>query len=431
MNANHYRLNDQSKAQRLKALLDIHLVEKQTTQCVVKRENDSNNHIHTTYSFSPYSPTYAAYAAYRSGLMTCGIMDHDTLAGAHEFAQACRILNIGYTCGVEMRVKFKPGQWGRMNHPDQEDCAYVAAHGISADKIGLFEEFLKPYRQARLKRNQKMVEKVNSFFLPFDIKIDFQKDVYDKSEAKDEGTITERHILYALACKLEEKFGRTSSLVIFLEDEMGYVLSEKDQNALLDQHNEYFLYDLLGMIKKKTSFFYIDADSEMPDVKKFIKVTHKFGGIPAYAYLGDVTQSVTGDKSTQKFEDQYLEQLIPYLKKIGFKAIAYMPTRNTLEQLQRLMKLCKQYGLMEISGEDINSPRQSFQCKALGNPEFKHLITSTWALIGHERSSEMNTREGIFSKKSIKNYPDLESRLAYFEKIGKTSINHDQQENKR
>ena len=34
-----------------------------------------NNHIHTTYSFSPYSPTAAVFAARMEGLCTAGIID--------------------------------------------------------------------------------------------------------------------------------------------------------------------------------------------------------------------------------------------------------------------------------------------------------------------------------------------------------------------
>ena len=37
-----------------------------------------NNHIHTTYSFSPYSPTAAVWCAMEAGLATAGIMDHDS-----------------------------------------------------------------------------------------------------------------------------------------------------------------------------------------------------------------------------------------------------------------------------------------------------------------------------------------------------------------
>ena len=47
-----------------------------------------NNHIHTTYSFSPYSPTKALWMAFISGLETAGIMDHDSVGGIPEFIEA-------------------------------------------------------------------------------------------------------------------------------------------------------------------------------------------------------------------------------------------------------------------------------------------------------------------------------------------------------
>ena len=105
-----------------------------------------------------------------------------------------------------------------------------------------------------------------------------------------------------------------------------------------------------------------------------------------YAYLGDVGDSVTGDKKAQKFEDDYLEDVFLCLEEEGVKAVTYMPTRNTPAQLDRLRALCRQYGMFEISGEDINSPRQSFIIKAMENPLFQNLIDATWTLIKHENS---------------------------------------------
>ena len=64
----------------------------------------ANNHIHTTYSFSPYSPTAAVYVARAEGLETAGIMDHDSIGGAEEFRLAGEIAGIGTTCGMECRV---------------------------------------------------------------------------------------------------------------------------------------------------------------------------------------------------------------------------------------------------------------------------------------------------------------------------------------
>ena len=50
-----------------------------------------------------------------------------------------------------------------------------------------------------------------------------------------------------------------------------------------------------------------------------------------------------------------------------------------------ILDLCDQYGMFQISGEDINTPRQSFIIRAMENPMFKNLIDATWKLIEHEK----------------------------------------------
>ena len=105
-----------------------------------------------------------------------------------------------------------------------------------------------------------------------------------------------------------------------------------------------------------------------------------------YAYLGDVADSVTGDKKAQKFEDDYLEDVFECLREEGVWAVTYMPTRNTPAQLERLRGLCEKYGMFQVSGEDINTPRQSFVIKAMENPLFANLIDATWKLIEHEKT---------------------------------------------
>jgi hypothetical protein len=61
-----------------------------------------------------------------------------------------------------------------------------------------------------------------------------------------------------------------------------------------------------------------------------------------------------------------------------------MPTRNTDAQLDRLRALCERYGFLQVSGEDINSPRQSFVIEKMHEPRFANLIESTWAIIRNE-----------------------------------------------
>lgn len=341
-----------------------------------------NNHIHTTYSFSPYSPTKAIWMARQSGLQTAGIMDHDSVGGCREFIEAGKIAGLATTIGVECRCSFKNTPIGgrRINNPDQDSVAYVTIHAIPHKYIDRVAAFFAPYTEKRNERNRKMIEKINALT---PVTLDFEKDVVPLSNYPEGGSITERHILFALALKLLEQ---TDDICGLLES-MGVTLSEKVRGYLTDEANPHKAYDLLGVLKSSLiEKIYIDATDECPDVRDIIALGKEIDAIVAYAYLGDVGDSVTGDKKTQKFEDDYLPQLFETLSELGFCAVTYMPSRNTMEQLFRLKEFCKQYSLMEVSGEDINSPRQSFVCEALQNPVFSNLIDSTWELIRHENA---------------------------------------------
>ena len=385
--------------------------------------DDVNNHIHTTYSFSPYSPTKALWMAYNAGLKTAGIMDHDSISGALEFIEAGKIIGMATTIGAECRVDFSktPLNGRRINNPDQNSIVYMAIHGIPHTQIESVRDFFRPYVNERNKRNRLMAERINGILKPFELSLDFDKDVVPLSKAAEGGSITERHILYGLAFKLAGIFGKGQELAEFLRNGLKLNIGAKIESYLTDAANKYYEYDLLGLLKgEMVSMFYIDASAECPDVKEVIELCRKTGAVSAYAYLGDVGDSVTGDKRTQKFEDDYIELLFDVIKALGFNAVTYMPSRNSIEQLRRVKSLCDKHGLFQISGEDINSPRQSFVCSALRNEEFKNLIDSTWALIGHEKAATGILAEGMFSEETVNKYPDLDERIAIYKVKGHT-----------
>ena len=343
-----------------------------------------NNHIHTTYSFSPYSPTAAVYAARMEGLCTAGIIDHDSISGAEEFLEAAKLVQMPVTIGMEARVSMAGTrlEGRRTNNPDQVGVSYMTIQGVPHDKIGVLTEFFRPYQAARHERNRKMIEKINAL-LP-GIALDYDKDVLPLSMAKENGGVTERHLMYALAIKLVQQVGKGRSIVEKLAS-MGVSLSEKQTNQMLDMAYPFYEYDLLGILKSAfVPQIFIDATDECPKLSDMVKLCNEIDAFLCYAYLGDVGDSVTGDKKAQKFEDDYLEDVFECLKEEGVKSVTYMPTRNTPAQLERLRSLCDQYGMFQISGEDINSPRQSFVIKAMENPMFQNLIDATWKLIEHE-----------------------------------------------
>lgn len=355
----------------------------------VKESCYINNHIHTTHSFSPYTPAQAVYTAYMNGLATAGIVDHDTTLGAREFIEAGAKIGMPVTVGAECRIDMSGTSVGgkRLNNPDQISVAYVAMHGIPHSNIEKVDEFLAPYREKRNIRNRKMIENINALVSPFGAAIDFDNDVLPLSTT----SVTERHLLFALAKKITGKYNTPEQVVAFMKDVMGIPVSGKNEENILNGNNtpEFYEYDILGVLKGNlVEKIYVDADAELPKVEEYIDMVRRNGGISAYAYLGDVGNSVTGDKKTQKFEDDYIEELFDVIENYGFDAVTFMPTRNTEAQLDRVMNLCKERGLFQISGEDINSPRQKFVCPAYENPKFAHLVEAAHTLIKYENLAD-------------------------------------------
>ena len=342
-----------------------------------------NNHIHTTYSFSPYSPTAAVYAARMEGLCTAGIIDHDSISGAEEFLEAAKIVDMPVTIGMEARVSMDGTrlEGRRTNNPDQVGVSYMTIQSVPHDKIAVLTEFFKPYQAARHERNRKMIAKINELV---GVSLDYDRDVLPLSQAAENGGVTERHLMYALAIELVKQVGKGQGMVDKLTA-LGMNLSQKQVDLLMDLEYPFYEYDVLGMLKGTfVPKIFIDATDECPKLSDMVKLCADVDAYLCYAYLGDVGDSVTGDKKAQKFEDDYLDDVFECLKEEGVKAVTYMPTRNTPAQLERLRKLCDDYGMFQISGEDINSPRQSFVIKAMENPMFQNLIDATWKLIEHE-----------------------------------------------
>lgn len=408
------RLNDPLVENRLDALKKLKYIIKRP-----KTGNDVNSHIHTRYSFSPYSPAKALYMAYISGLATAGIMDHDTVSGTREFIESGKILNMLTTIGVECRVSMKDTflKNTRINNPDQSGVIYCALHGIPHTSIDTVSAYFKPYIEKRNIRNKKMVENINALVCTPRLELDHEADVLPLSMHHDGGTVTERHLMYALALKMIDRFGKGEKLIDFLRNKLLINITKKQQHMLMDPSNPYYEYDLLGVFKAELiPHIYIDADDECPDVAEYISLAKKTGAISAYAYLGDVTESVTGDKKAQKFEDDYINDLFSLLKELGFEAVTYMPSRNTIKQVRRVKELCRRFEFFQISGEDINQPRQKFVCEAMRDPEFENLIIAAYALIGHEKEATISIDRGMFSEDIIKQIPLLSDRIEHFAK---------------
>lgn len=346
-------LNAPTREERIANLKTLLAEEKEKPEALPQY---ANNHIHTTFSFSPYSPTAAVWAARRAGLLTAGIMDHDSISGASEFREAAKLAGIGSTCGIEMRVDYHQTPFAdkRINNPDQTGVVYMTFHSIKERYFEKVHEFLKPHVELRNERNRKELDNINRVL---GLNLDFDRDIIPISEYANGGSITERHLLFATA------------------------------KALLPDATEAEQYKKLGELKSGLiKEIFIPAKEELITLEEAVKFADEIEAILCYAYLGDVGASPTGDKAAAKYEDSYLDELMAYLHEAGIRAVTYMPSRNTPEQMDRLMALCEKYDMKQISGEDINQPSQSFICKQLADPKFAHLVDAAWDLVKREEN---------------------------------------------
>ena len=115
-----------------------------------------------------------------------------------------------------------------------------------------------------------MIQKINDIFKDYNIQLDFDKEVIPLSQYHDGGSITERHLLFALSKKIVRSFGNGQKLVDFLKIDLGIDIKPKIEKYLLDENNDFYEYDLLGVLKSDlVDKIYIDATLECPDVRRF------------------------------------------------------------------------------------------------------------------------------------------------------------------
>jgi hypothetical protein len=347
-------------------------------------------------------------------VVTAGIMDHDSIAGGTEFLEAAHH-GASVTCGVECRVSFAgtPFADALINNPDQRGVAYMALHGVPAGQRHGVQEAFGPLRAARDRRNRAMTERIRRLGSTFGLDLAYDRDVVPLSWAAEGGCVTERHILFGHGPEPHFLRGRGAPLSIFWSGASSCPSRGKSRSYLLDAAHPGYAYDVL-MPQGPFSYrvFYIPATDECLPVREMLALSERAGAISAYVIgrVANLPSATRPPRSSRRF----LDELVRLLGDMGFRDVTYMPTRNTDAQLARVRELRRRMGFLEICGEDINQPRQSFVTAKLSDPGFSHLVDSAWALIAHERLADADPDDGFFSSRSAARDPGIAQRAARF-----------------
>jgi predicted metal-dependent phosphoesterase TrpH len=113
-------------------------------------------HLHTTFSDGALSPSELLERARQAGLTTIAITDHDHTGGLDEAARSAALSGIDVVPGVELSTSVG------------EADVHILGYFINPGDARL-QEHLEVFRAERLKRAEKIVEKLNGMQIPLTI----------------------------------------------------------------------------------------------------------------------------------------------------------------------------------------------------------------------------------------------------------------------
>ena len=310
-----------------------------------------NIHCHTFFSYNTYnySPSKFAWLARKAGLAVAGVVDFDVLDALDEFLDACKLLGLKSSAGLETRV-FVPEFADRViNSPGEPGISYHMGVGFPhADLEGEQKEFLLGLRRMAQQRNQDLMSRVNKHLAP--VTLDYEKDVCTLTPS---GNTTERHMCLAYTRKAASIFNDKEELANFWSEKLGVTI----ETSYLPEGK-----DLTNAIRAKTmkrgGVGYVEPDRgsfpRMADTNRFILAA---GGIPVHTCLDGTSE---GEKA--------IEELLEVAMSTGAAAINVIPDRNytpgspgeKLNNLYHVVELAEKLDVPVVMGTEMNSPGQKF-----------------------------------------------------------------------
>ena len=397
-------LNSKNGVIRKIVLSALKRAEKRDKKYKIAETSVYNFNIHTDYSFSPFSPTMAAFMAYKSGVSVAGVCDFGTVAAAKEFLSSCRTLEVFGICGFE--IALKSGELG---------TCMATFYGINKKNVALFEGLLADFRTLCVNRAVKVTEKVNSILQKYDIVVDYEKDVFEFTRSSKNGTVTLKHVFRSVGEKIIEKYGKGRTTADFLRNELCLDIDESEYNLLCDAQNPYYIYDLIAALRKH----FKESEDEMPEfpsVGSYTSIAADAGIIAAYEYTCKYRWLEIETESKKAIKE--FSELLDKIKTEGFNAVCLSVREYSKSTLVTFVEAIRKKGLLVILTEKNDYPRSVFGIDC--PKEVKSFVeTCALAIAGNSLSIGECHSDGIFSDKTIIKCPSLEERLNLFASIGR------------
>lgn len=363
-----------------------------------------NIQIHTSYSFSPYTPSMAAFMAHKFSLKIAGILDSYSISGAKEFISACKILDLTYSVGLELR-----GDFSAINTPHSN----IALFGIAEKNFKTLSKYLEKFRKHQIQNVKSTIVAVNKKLEPYGITISLKDDVLPIIQNKRDKVLLSKYVYFALADKIITKFGQGEKCYEFLRTSLNMEISELDMGLLADETNPFYIYDLVNIIAE--NYIVFGAEKHYEQVDKIITLGHSVGAICSFEYaLSKFTKKLTQNELVE-----YNRKLIKNLKALGFDAVSFDPSKFSETVLNDFVLQLKNNEMLMINLSRVEFPRRRFdEIKATGALRDK-MIETMHVIVGSEMC-ENSGDEGFVNsgKLTIKTFDE---KVKLFANIGNKS----------
>ena len=376
------KLNDRRLRVRLKALKTLSLND--TTPETSYDTNRNINYVYrTVYSCFDRTPSLAVYYTKKFGMPLTAVVDYASLASANELIKAEKIMGGLYYCGAEVAVKTSDGK-----------RIILSAVGIPHKNVKIFNDELSSYRGKRLAFTNALREKLNARFKKYSISLPYAFWTLF-------GTVKTTSIedLYVnLATNVMQKYQTGEAITNFLLNDLGIELTEEELKKLEDSSSTLYAFDLAYALKNKLTIKH-PAES-LNKVEDFIALCQKHGAISSATYKG-------GD----------LDEFLAEVKALGLNS-ATAEFSSDQAFMREFYDKCMAQDILPIIRTLVAHPRKRLDGTFEDEELAKKYKDNALCIVGHEISSSINQEDGMFSQKTIEQFPTLEERIKLYSRVG-------------
>ena len=125
-----------------------------------------------------------AWKAYKSGLSTCGIIDHESVGWMQRISGGVPHSGCGAYHWIEIRLNWNhtPLKDKMFNDPDQKSLGYFPIHGVACIELAEIEKFFTADPSGKILQESEMVKNIDSILRNYGLGLDFESDVIPVSK---------------------------------------------------------------------------------------------------------------------------------------------------------------------------------------------------------------------------------------------------------